>query len=110
MAEEETGPEGEAERVIDALKALKEIEDPTARARAISAFLRAYQPVVSELSELRRAYVKGERDRKVPYRKIAADLSVSPSTVQDIERGYSGSGRDRPRKDDDERHPPKDRS
>lgn len=83
--------------MLDALNALKAIEDPMARARAISAFLRVQGPQIKELSELRRDYVMGQRKKKIPHRKIASDIGVSPSTVQDIERGYSGSGRARPR-------------
>ncbi|WP_381792889.1 helix-turn-helix domain-containing protein [Streptomyces niveus] len=80
-----------------ALDALKAMEDEEARARQISTVLREQQPRLKELSELRRTYVLGQRAKKVPYRKIATAIGVSASTVQDIERGYSGSGRDRPR-------------
>ncbi|WP_405961205.1 helix-turn-helix domain-containing protein [Streptomyces sp. NBC_00024] len=97
MAEEQTGGGEEAQRVFDALDALKAMEDPTAQAKAISAFLREQGKRIKELSDLRRDYVLDERKKKVPHRKIAENIGVSPSTVQDIERGYSGSGRSRPR-------------
>ncbi|MEU3785237.1 helix-turn-helix transcriptional regulator [Streptomyces sp900129855] len=99
MAEETAGGGEVAQRVFDALEALKAIEDETVRAREISVFLRQYGPKVKELSELRRDFVLDERARQVSVRKLAAKIGVSPSTVQDIERGYSGSGKTRPRKE-----------
>ncbi|WP_328427856.1 hypothetical protein [Streptomyces sp. NBC_00443] len=89
--------------MIDAIEALKAIEDETLRARAISEFLRVSGPKIKELSDLRRDYVRGQRRQSVPHRTIAKNIGVSSSTVQDIERGYSGSGKSRPRKvkDDD---------
>ncbi|MGO4756440.1 helix-turn-helix domain-containing protein [Streptomyces sp. 2MCAF27] len=98
MAEEQAGSEEEAQRVFDALDALEAMEDEGARARAISAVLREQQPRVKRLSDLRRAYVLKQRDAKVSVRNLAAELRVSPSTIQDIERGWTGSGKDRPRK------------
>ncbi|MFB7496044.1 hypothetical protein ACFC09_15355 [Streptomyces sp. NPDC056161] len=98
MAEERTGGREEAQRVFDALEALKAIEDEATRAREISTFLRAYGPKIKELSDLRRDYVRGQRERNVSFRAIAAELKIHPSTVQDIVRDYSGSGMTRPRK------------
>ncbi|WNI20357.1 hypothetical protein [Actinacidiphila sp. ITFR-21] len=83
--------------MFDALDALAAMEDPSARARAISAFLRQQQKRIKVLSELRREYVLAQRALKVPHRTLAAELGVSLATIQDIERGYSGSGRSRPR-------------
>lgn len=97
MAEVEAEGDEEARRVFEALDALAAMEDPAARARAISTFLRQQQRRIKELSELRRAYVLGERAQKKPHRALAAELGVSLATIQDIERGYSGSGRSRPR-------------
>lgn len=98
MAEEQAGGGEVAQRVFDALDALKAIEDEGDRAREISTFLREYGPKIKELSDLRREYVLGQRSQQVSVRKLAAKIGVSPSTVQDIERGYSGSGKTRPRK------------
>ncbi|MGC0418352.1 helix-turn-helix domain-containing protein [Embleya sp. AB8] len=97
MTEEEAVRE-EAQRVMAALDDLAAMEDPAARARAISEVLRQQPRVIKTLKALRRQYVLDQRTAKVPYRKIAAELGVSLGTVQDIERDYSGSGRDRPRK------------
>ncbi|WP_434593385.1 hypothetical protein [Streptomyces sp. A5-4] len=90
--------------MFDALEALKGIEDEEVRAREISTFLRAYGPKIKELSDIRRDYVLGQRRDEVSVRKLAVKIGVSASTVQDIERGYSGSGKTRPRKvrDDDD--------
>lgn len=88
----------EARRVFEALDALAAMSDPAARARAISQVLREQPDRNKKLKELRRAHVLQRRAENMSYRKIAAELGVSAGTVQDIERGYSGSGRDRPRK------------
>ncbi|MFZ4160488.1 helix-turn-helix domain-containing protein [Streptomyces griseoincarnatus] len=96
MAEDQPTGEEEVRRVFDALDALEAMHDPKARAAAISAFLREQQPRLRRLSELRRDYVLEQRARKVTRKQIAEDIGVSPSTVQDIEQGYSGSGRNRP--------------
>ena len=91
-------PIEEAQRVFDALDAIEAMEDPVARARAISRLLKDQTQRTKRLKEQRREVVLELRRRKVTYREIATTLGVSMGTVQDIERGYSGSGRDRPRK------------
>lgn len=94
MAEEEPLEE-EARRVIDALKALEQMDDPAAQAHAISRVLREQPSSTKRLKQIRQDYVRRQREAKVSYRQIAKALGVSAGTVQDIERGYSGSGRDR---------------
>jgi hypothetical protein len=49
--------------------------------------------------EMRRQVVLEMRaqDPPVSYRRIAKVLGLGLATVQDIERGYTGSGRNRPR-------------
>jgi DNA-binding XRE family transcriptional regulator len=85
----------EVRRVIDGLKALKAMEDPRARAHAISAFLRKQPEELQELKALRREYVLRRRAERATRKTIAEEIGVSPSTVQDIELGYSGSGKAR---------------
>ncbi|MEV6738648.1 hypothetical protein AB0N14_17635 [Streptomyces sp. NPDC051104] len=102
MADEQAGVDEEAQRVFDALDDLMAMEDEGARARAISAVLRRQQDLIKRLSGVRRDYVLKQRAAKVSVRKLAAELEVSPSTIQDIERGYSGSGKTRPRKEKDD--------
>lgn len=89
----------EAQRVIDAMNAVEAMTDPQDRARAISEVMADQAARGKRWRELRREVVLDMRAQKPPvsYRKIAASLKVSLATVQDIERGYTGSGRDRPR-------------
>ncbi|WP_343236692.1 helix-turn-helix domain-containing protein [Streptomyces griseus] len=89
----------EAQRVIDAMDAVEAMPDPRARARAIGEVMADQAERGKRWRELRRQVVLDMRAEQPPvsYRKIAAALKVSLATVQDIERGYTGSGRDRPR-------------
>lgn len=96
MAEEEAVQE-EARRVFDALDELVAMDDPEAQARAITRVLKDQPERNKRLKKIRQDYVKAQRDAKVPYRKIADALGVSLATVQAIESGYSGSGKDRPK-------------
>ncbi|MEU0060728.1 sigma factor-like helix-turn-helix DNA-binding protein [Streptomyces sp. NPDC006334] len=96
MAEERDVTE-EARRVADALRAIEEMDDPAQQARAITEVLKAQSESAPTLKEKRRKWVLQRRGAKVTYREIAEELGVSISTVQDIERGYSGSGKTRPR-------------
>lgn len=88
MAEDVTE---EAQKVIDALKHLEEIEDPVRRAVAISEVLKDYEERAPQLRDLRRATVLQLRADNVSYRKIAAMLKVSLGTVQNIERGHGSA-------------------
>jgi DNA-directed RNA polymerase specialized sigma24 family protein len=96
MAEERDGTE-EARRVADALRAIEQMGDPADQARAITEVLRVQADSAPTLKELRRNWVLTQRAANVTYKAIAERLGVSISTVQDIERGYSGSGKNRPR-------------
>ncbi|WCN06041.1 HTH domain-containing protein [Streptomyces sp. M92] len=90
----------EAQRVIDAMDAVEAIADPEVRARAIGEVLADQEARAKRWRQQRREVVQEMRaqDPPVSYRKIAARLGVSLRTVQDIEAGYSGSGKNRPRK------------
>lgn len=90
----------EAQRVIDAMDAVEAIADPEVRARAIGEVLADQEARAKRWRQQRREVVLEMRaqDPPVSYRKIAARLGVSLRTVQDIEAGYSGSGKNRPRK------------
>ncbi|GGU13105.1 sigma-70 family RNA polymerase sigma factor [Streptomyces violascens] len=87
----------EAEQVIKAMDALEEIADPTERARAISKVLADQTKRTPRLAALRREVVVDLRAQGMSFRKIAAEISVSLGTVQDILRGHSGSWADRPK-------------
>lgn len=86
----------EVQRVFDALDDVERIADPEARSRAqvrITATTRKraakWHAERAELAQ--RLKAEGES-----VRGIAKRLGVKPGTVQDLLRGYKGSGRDRP--------------
>lgn len=81
----------EAQRVAEAMAAIEEIEDSEHRARAISEVMTFQAQRATRWRELRREAVLKMRSDGVSYRKIATLLGVSLGTVQDIERGHSGS-------------------
>lgn len=89
----------EAQRVINAMDEVEAIPDPERRAKVISEVLADQAARAKRWREDRRKVVLDLRGQEPPvsYRKIAALLGVSLRTVQDIEIGYSGSGKDRPR-------------
>lgn len=89
----------EAQRVIDALNAVEAMTDPQERAKAIGEVMADQAKRGKRWREMRRKVVLEMRAQNPPlsYRKIAAALGVGLATVQDIERGYTGSGKDRPK-------------
>ncbi|MEU6649489.1 helix-turn-helix domain-containing protein [Streptomyces sp. NPDC046900] len=89
----------EAQRVIDAMDAVEAMPDPLERAKAIGEVMADQAERGKRWREMRRGVVLEMRAQNPPvsYRKIAAALGVGLATVQDIERGYTGSGKDRPR-------------
>lgn len=89
----------EAQRVIDAMDAVEAMTDPEERAKVIGEVMADQAKRGKRWRELRRQVVLDMRAQTppVPYRKIADALGVGLATVQDIERGYTGSGKDRPR-------------
>ncbi|MCX5326337.1 hypothetical protein [Streptomyces sp. NBC_00120] len=91
----------EAQRVIDAMDAIEAMPDPVQRAKAIGEVMADQADRGKRWRELRRQVVLDMRAQKPPvsYRKIAAALGLGLATVQDIETGYTGSGKDRPRKE-----------
>jgi hypothetical protein len=95
----------EAQRVIDAMNALEAMTDPLERAKAIGEVMADQAKRGKRWREMRRTVVLEMRAQKPPvsYRKIADALGIGLATVQDIERGYTGSGKDRPRAKNDVR-------
>jgi DNA-binding transcriptional regulator YiaG len=89
----------EAQRVIDAMDAVEAMTDPEQRAKAIGEVMADQADRGKRWREMRRAVVLEMRAQVPPvsYRRIATALGIGLSTVQDIERGYTGSGKDRPR-------------
>lgn len=90
--------------MVDAMNAVRAIEDPQERARAISELLKAQAEEEPGLRDERRRIVLDLRAQVPPvsFRKIAAQLDVSVGTVQDIVRGHSGPWGSRPKAVDGE--------
>ncbi|MCF2130148.1 GcrA family cell cycle regulator [Strepomyces sp. STD 3.1] len=94
----------EVRRVADALDAVDRIPDRVERVRARSRIMadqvkrnREWSKERSDL--IRELWADGTG---MSYREIAAYLDVKLSTVQDVFRGYTGSGTTRPKKQPDE--------
>lgn len=89
----------EARRVFEAIDALGQIADPRERALALGEVLKALPSRNKALKELRQRAVSELLARDgASLRSVGAELGLNFSTVQDIVKGYSGSGRTRPRK------------
>lgn len=80
----------------EALDAIEQIADPVERVRAKSQVMAEQVKRNKEWQKERRDLVFALRADGMSYRKIAARVGTSLSTVQDILRGYSGSGTHRP--------------
>ncbi|MFD3609005.1 hypothetical protein ACFWXA_13190 [Streptomyces atroolivaceus] len=87
----------ETQTVIDSLKAMESIEDPVARAAAISEVLKYVEKRSPAWRDMRRKVVLDLRADKISYRKIASMIRTSLGTVQSIERGHAGAWGTKPR-------------
>lgn len=89
----------EVQRVSDALEAVDEIADLEERVRARNQVLALQAQRVKDWHAERRELVLALRAEEPPVsiRMIAARLEMSPSVVQDIIRGHTGSWKDRRR-------------
>jgi hypothetical protein len=86
----------EVQRVFDALAGLEGIADAKARALAVARVLKEWPEHSKALREVRRrAVLELLAPEEASVRKIAKELGVSPTMVQDIATGYSGSGKNR---------------
>lgn len=93
--------EEEVQRVFDALDGLADIEDPKARALAVVKVLKGWPQQSSQLRELRRqAVLELLAPEDASVRKVAKELGIHPSTVQDIASGHSRWEK-RPKKEPD---------
>lgn len=89
----------EVQRVFDALSGLSEIEDPKTRALAVARVLKEWPDHSKALREVRRqAVLELLEPEDASVRKVAKELGVSPTTIQDLTAGYSRSGKDRAKK------------
>ncbi|MEW2351457.1 helix-turn-helix domain-containing protein [Streptomyces sp. NPDC006684] len=89
----------EVRRVREALDEVERIADPEARVRAKSRIMAAQVKRNKEWAAERKELVIRLWDggAGLSYRQIAARLDIKLSTVQDIFRGYTGSGTARPK-------------
>lgn len=95
--------EKEVQRVLDALAGLAEIDDPKTRALAVARVLKEWPEHSKALREVRRqAVLELLAPDDATVRKVAKELGVSPTTIQDLSAGYSRSGKDRTKKTSDE--------
>jgi hypothetical protein len=85
--------EEEVRQVIEALEA---IEDPVARARAVSTLLKDQGQRNVRLKADRDQTVRDLRAEKLSLRKTAERVGLSLGSVQDILRGHSGTWTSRP--------------
>lgn len=91
--------EEEVRRVSDALDAVEKIEDREQRIRAQSQVMAEQVRRNRKWSKERTALIKelwNEGDG-LSYQQIADRLGIKKATVQDVFRGYTGSGTARPK-------------
>ncbi|MDX5570261.1 helix-turn-helix domain-containing protein [Streptomyces sp. ID05-04B] len=89
----------EVRRVTDALDEIEQITDREARVRAQSRIMAEQIQRNKAWSQERSALIRelwAEGDG-LSYRQIAERLGIKLSTVQDVFRGYKGSGTARPK-------------
>lgn len=88
----------EAQRVFDAIKALERIADPMERAKELTAFLKGLPEQNKQLKKARQAAVLELLARPgATLRSVGIELGIKHGSVQDIAKGYSGSGTKRPK-------------
>ncbi|MFD6421729.1 helix-turn-helix domain-containing protein [Streptomyces sp. NPDC060198] len=89
----------EVRQVTDALEAVERITDTEARVRAKSRIMADQVRRNKEWSAERSTLIRElwDEGNGLSYREIAARLDIKLSTVQDVFRGYKGSGVHRPR-------------
>jgi len=92
--------EEEVRRVSDALDAIDQIPDRVERVRARSRIMADQVKRNKEWAQERSDLIRElwNDGAGMSYREIAAHLDVKLSTVQDVFRGYKGSGTARPKK------------
>ncbi|MFJ5089995.1 helix-turn-helix domain-containing protein [Streptomyces sp. NPDC088674] len=84
--------------MFDAIDALKEIADPTERAREVGRVLKGLPDRNKSLKELRQAAVLEMLAQDgASYRTVADELGVHFTTVQAIVKGHSSSGTVKPK-------------
>lgn len=84
--------------MFDAIEDVEQIADPEARSRARAQITAKTRELSAEWNAERAELARKLRDEeKESVRGIARRLGIKPGTVQDLLRGYKGSGQNRPR-------------
>ena len=84
--------------MFDAIDALKEISDPTERAREVGKVLKNLPDRNKSLKQLRQsAVLEMLAQDGATYRSVATELGVHFTTVQAIVKGHSASGTVKPK-------------
>ena len=87
----------EVQRVFDAISDVEQIADPEARSRARAQITAKTRELSAEWNAERAELARRLRDEEgETVRGIAKRLGIQPGTVQDLLRGYKGSGQRRP--------------
>lgn len=82
----------------DAIAEIERIADPEARVRAMSRVMSLQVQRNRAWSKERREMIlRLQADEDLSYREIAQRLGCTLSVVQDVFRGYTGSGTHRPK-------------
>ena len=83
--------------MFDAISDVEQIADPEARSRARAQITAKTRELSAEWNAERAELARKLRDEEgETVRGIAKRLGIQPGTVQDLLRGYKGSGQRRP--------------
>lgn len=84
--------------MFDAMEALGQIADPVERAKVLTEVLKGLPAHNRRLKEARQATVRELLARPgATLRSVGIELGIKHGSVQDIAKGYSGSGTKRPK-------------
>jgi hypothetical protein len=87
----------EVQRVFDAIEDVEQIADPEARSRARAQITAKTRELSAEWNAERGQLAQQMQAEGETVRGIAKRLGIQPGTVQDLLRGYKGSGTTRPK-------------
>jgi LPS O-antigen subunit length determinant protein (WzzB/FepE family) len=87
----------EVQRVFDAIEDVEQITDPEARSRARAQITAKTRELSAKWNAERGELAQQMQGEGESVRGIAKRLGIKPGTVQDLLRGYKGSGTTRPK-------------
>jgi DNA-binding MarR family transcriptional regulator len=87
----------EVQRVFDAIEDVEQIADPEARSRARAQITAKTRELSAQWNAERGELAQRMQGEGESVRGIAKRLGIKPGTVQDLLRGYKGSGTTRPK-------------